>query len=226
MRRRTLYPRRAQGLPAGQRELDEMPRFSDQPLRPPPAKAPIELLLSVNGKHHATLSAHDLEQFETIEQTNDFHCVTTWSVRNLVWGGYRLIDILEGTLGPDLPPFASAAAADKQKAMFSTEDLVTPNVLLATHLNHQPLTAKHGAPLRLVCPNQYGYKSPKHLTGIDFVTSEPKSTLGPKEHLRARVALEERHAKLPNWLLRVPYRLLIAPTALAARRGLRSSPGQ
>lgn len=44
-----------------------------------------------------------------------------------------------------------------------------------------------------------------------------------KEHLRARVALEERHPTLPNWLLRVPYRLVIAPTALLAERSLERS---
>ncbi len=58
----------------------------------------------------------------------------------------------------------------------------------------------------------------------DFRKDKPASSVGPKEHLRARVALEERHATLPNWLLRIPYRLTIVPTALAAERGLRKSP--
>ena len=84
---------------------------------------------------------------------------------------------------------------------------------------------RHGAPLRFVSPRQYGYKNVKHLSRIDFRTAEPPSTLGPKEHLRARVAEEERHASLPNWAVRVPYRLTIVPTALAGDRGLRRSPG-
>jgi DMSO/TMAO reductase YedYZ molybdopterin-dependent catalytic subunit len=95
----------------------------------------------------------------------------------------------------------------------------------------------HGAPLRLVSPGQYGYKNVKHLIGIDFqdalivnfrdrrpVSTELASTLGPKEHRRGRVALEERHASLPNWAVRLAYRMMIIPTALAGDRGLRKSP--
>ena len=80
----------------------------------------------------------------------------------------------------------------------------------------------HGtaSPLRLVSPSQYGYKSVKHLAGFDVRRAQPR--LGGKEHLRARVALEERHSRIPGRLLRVPYRMLIAPTAVMAERSLRA----
>lgn len=61
----------------------------------------------------------------------------------------------------------------------------------------------------------------KHLTTIDFRSTKP-SRLG-KEHLRGRVALQERHPTLPSWLVRAPYRLLIPPTAHFAERSLRRS---
>jgi len=122
------------------------------------------------------------------------------------------------------PPYLAAHAADRKRAIYVTNDLDNDNVLLATRLNDQPLDRRHGAPLRLVSPDQYGYKNIKHLVGLDFRHEEPSSTLGPKEHLRARVAAEERHSTLPNWAVKAPYRLLIIPTALAAERTLRSSP--
>jgi len=217
------WPRRADGLPPGQREVRRMPRFSDKPLRWAPVPGPVELTISVDGEPRRTLVGADWDVYGSVEQTSDFHCVTTWSYRGLQWGGIRLARVLEDVIGT-LPPHAVAHAADRQSAVFVTDDLIEPNVLLATRLDGEPLSRRHGAPLRLVCPGQYGYKSVKHLTGIDLLHDEPASAIGPKEHRRARVDREERHATLPNWAVRLPYRLIVVPTALAAERGLRQSP--
>jgi DMSO/TMAO reductase YedYZ molybdopterin-dependent catalytic subunit len=97
-------------------------------------------------------------------------------------------------------------------------DAVADDVVLATHLDGEPLDDRHGAPLRLVSPGQYGYKSVKHLTALDFRVDQPAAM--SKEHLRARVAFEERHPVLPSWAVRRPHRLLIAPTAYLAERSL------
>lgn len=204
-----------------------MPRFSDKPLRWVPQAGPKELLVSIEGGPAVNFDEAHLCSMPSVARVSDFHCVTTWSVRRLRWRGWPLLELLssvEPKLG-ELPPYAVVRAADNQQAIFRTEDLTAPEVLVATELNGAALTPRHGAPLRLVCPAQYGYKNVKHLVSIEFVHDQPVSTLGPKEHLRARVALEERHATLPNWVLRWPYRLTIPPTAMAAERGLRNSPG-
>lgn len=223
-----LLPRRAAGLPPGQREVRAFLRFSDAPLRWPPKPAPIALRISVDGEEITTLGQADLGAHQEIEQTGDFHCVTTWTRRGLRWRGVRFVDVvgqvLEEVAAGQLPPFLVATAADRVSAIYVTEDLLGDDVLLATHLDGEPLDRKHGAPLRLVSPGQYGYKNTKHLIGLDFRHHQPTSTLGKKEHLRARVAREERHSTLPNWVVRTPYRLMIIPTALAAERGLRSAP--
>ncbi len=221
---RALVPRRSAGLPPGQREVRTFPRFSDKPLRWPPPSGPVELSISIEGEPITHLTGDQLATMDQAEQVGDLHCVTTWTYRGLRWQGVRLSSVLAPDMVAELPPFAVAHAADKQSVIFATDDLLMPDVLLATHLDGEPLDQRHGAPLRLISPSQYGYKNVKHLTAIDFRKHEPTSTLGPKEHLRARVALEERHASLPNWALRLPYRFMIVPTALAAERGLRTSP--
>lgn len=225
---RDLLPRRADGLPPGQREVRAFPRFSDKPLRWAPRSTPIEFTVSVDGDEVRRFVADDLAAFERVEQVSDFHCVTTWTHRNVRWGGVRFRDVVRSAIEGELPPHLVAHAGDGVSATFVTDDLLVDDpgeeVLLATELDGEPLDRKHGAPLRLVSPGQYGYKNVKHLIGVDFCEVKPASTLGPKEHLRARVALEERHATLPNWLLRLPYRLTVVPTALAAERGLRRSP--
>jgi hypothetical protein len=54
---------------------------------------------------------------------------------------------------------------------------------------------------------------------IDARRTVPK--VGPYEHLRARVAQEERHPGLPSWTVRRCYRLFIVPTAYLSERTLR-----
>ena len=226
MKVRDIWPRRSDGLPPGQREAAAFPRFSDDPFRPPPPTAPIELVISNEGQDLRTLTSVDLSSFDSIEITADFHCVTTWSHRNLRWGGVRFVDVMSEIFDGAPPPFMLATAADGMTAKYRTDDLVGPDVILATHLDGEPLEERHGAPLRLVSPQQYGYKSAKHLVRLDFCVTEPRANLGPKEHLRARVAEEERHGARPNWMLRLPYRFVVVPTALAAERTLRKTLAQ
>jgi DMSO/TMAO reductase YedYZ molybdopterin-dependent catalytic subunit len=116
-------------------------------------------------------------------------------------------------------PYLVAQGGDGHRMAFVWDDAVAPNVILATGLNGSPLDARHGAPLRLVSPSQYGYKNVKHLVSLDLRTERPQAA--SKEHLRARVAAEERHSKLPSWLVTWPYRIIIPATARLSERTLR-----
>src|SRR5216117_139661 len=111
-----------------------------------------------------------------------------------------------------------------------TEDALADGVLVADRLDGRPLDGDHGAPARLVSPNQYGLVSTKHLCRIELHTAElsenyhssPIIDLGLhliKPHPRARVWEEERHRYLPAWSVRRVYRLLIAPIAFLGARG-------
>jgi len=215
------WPRRADGLPPGQRLLTQMPRFADRPHLPPPTM-PIEPRLDIRseGEPVAALTAADLQALRPRDHTADFHCVTTWSVTRLTWTGVPLRDVFASVGISEAPaPYLLARAGDRRKAAFTWQDAIADDVLVATRLNGAALDDRHGAPLRLVAPSQYGYKSVKHLVAIDFRAVEPR--VDPKEHLRARVALEERHPRLPSSVVRLPYRLMIAPTAYLAERTLR-----
>lgn len=219
------WPRRDAGLPPGQRLLEEMPRFTDLPHLPPPKMPALPRLeIQIEGKTIAVVTKAELDALRPREHRADFHCVTTWSVKGLVWTGVPLREVLASCGIVDAPaPYVVARAGDRRKAVFLWEDAIADDVILATHLDGAPLDDRHGAPLRLVSPSQYGYKSVKHLVAIDFRADKPR--IMSKEHLRARVALEERHPRLPSWLLRLPYRLMIAPTAFVAERSLRRAHG-
>jgi DMSO/TMAO reductase YedYZ molybdopterin-dependent catalytic subunit len=46
---------------------------------------------------------------------------------------------------------------------------VLPNVMLAHTMNGQPLLREHGAPLRLIIPEMYGYKNVKWVHRLELV---------------------------------------------------------
>ena len=94
-------------------------------------------------------------------------------------------------------------------------DALRPNVLLADRLDGQPLSLAHGAPLRVVAPDHYGYKSCKHLAAIDF-GDDPIRGVGLIQHPRGRVAAEERGRVLPGWFYRVLNSRIVLP-AIRAR---------
>ncbi len=96
-------------------------------------------------------------------------------------------------------------------------------MLLADRLDGEPLPIEHGAPLRLVAPAHYGYKSVKHLDRIELWRSDASyRPFGWRfmVHPRARVAYEERGRWVPGWLLRRLYRPLIRPTAARFERAM------
>jgi DMSO/TMAO reductase YedYZ molybdopterin-dependent catalytic subunit len=54
------------------------------------------------------------------------------------------------------------------------------DVMLAYEMDGKPLPREHGAPVRLIIPQMYGYKNVKWLAGINLV---PQEQLGYWEQL-------------------------------------------
>lgn len=220
-----FWPRRSPGLPPGQRLMSGMPRFTAKPLEQTPKPlVPLCLKISIDREPVAEFTIADLEKLGFSDYTADFHCVTTWSVKNLTWTGVSLGRVV-GSVGLDegTAPYLVARSADRRRGHFVSADALATDVILATRLNGEKLDARHGGPLRLVAPRHYAYKSIKHLSSIDFRSEQP-AHLG-LEHLRGRVEQEERHPSLPSWIVKIPYRLLIPPTAFLAERSLQQSGG-
>ena len=91
-----------------------------------------------------------------------------WSAR-ADWGGFRFGHLLEAVKPKKTAKAVRVECADKWYEYFATQELLSPRVLLAMDMNGQPLADRHGAPLRLVDPARYGYKSAKLITSIEFV---------------------------------------------------------
>ena len=236
---RDILARRADvTLPPGQRAVDGFPRFGTHLHRPPPA-VPTDPVIKISG---AVADSFDFPLIELAalprrELIADFHCVAGWSATNLRWEGVAFETFYRTIIEP-LQPDPSVThivfgGLDRYRSIVSIEDALAHDVLIADHLDGRPLDGDHGAPARLVSPDQYGFVSTKHLCSIELHTSEPPESyrhaspknqialrvLGP--HPRARVWKEERHRALPAWSVRPVFRLLIPPFMFLSARGSR-----
>ena len=118
-----------------------------------------------------SLTYADLRSLPHVEQVSNFHCVTGWSVTNVRWGGVRIRDVLAAA-----KPQASAHALEFVSMEVPYIDYLTlqqaslHDVMLAYEMDGKPLPREHGAPVRLVIPEMYGYKNVKWLQQINLVS--------------------------------------------------------
>ena len=119
------------------------------------------------------LSYDDLLALPRAEQVSTFHCVTGWIVNGVHWGGVRFHDLLASA-----GPLASAHAARFISAEIPYDDYLTladtalPQVMLAYGMDGAPLPQEHGAPVRVVIPEMYGYKNVKWVKQITLVDKQ------------------------------------------------------
>jgi DMSO/TMAO reductase YedYZ molybdopterin-dependent catalytic subunit len=123
----------------------------------------------------------------------DFHCVTKFSVLDNSWHGIPAQALL------DLVPLA----ADVTHVMVWAEYGYCSNLplavfrtaLFATHHNGEPLTAEHGAPMRVVGPQLYAWKGPKWVRGVEYLTADRRGFWEERGyHNRADPWLEQRYS--------------------------------
>ena len=117
-----------------------------------------------------SLSYDELRALPRVDQVSTFHCVTGWTVQNVHWGGVRLGDVL----GPAQPQAKGQALRFVSMEVpyvdyLTMQQASLHDVMLAYEMDGKPLPQEHGAPVRLIIPEMYGYKNVKWLQGIDVV---------------------------------------------------------
>lgn len=212
-------------LPPGQKVIGYFPRFGTHLSEPAP-RIEEPAIIRVAGAVARCLEVPliRLTQLDHRTMVADFHCVAGWTAEGLRWDGVAFRRFYESVIVPEASPEPGVShilfqGADGFRSVLTLDDALDSNVLLADRLGGAALDSRHGAPVRLVSPRQYGYKSTKHLCRIELHTSEPadgheKAGLNfllalLKAHPRARVSEEERHRYLPAWLIRGLYRKFI-----------------
>ena len=137
---------------------------------PTPPINPATYKLRVGGliEKPQSLSIAELRRLPQETQNSRMKCVQGWSSRT-DWGGFRFGHLMELAKPAKSARAVRVDCADKWFEYFTLEQALSKRVLLAMDMAGKPLSGKHGAPLRLIDPGRYGYKSAKLITAITFV---------------------------------------------------------
>ena len=141
-----------------------------------------------------SLSWTELMALPQVELTTDIHCVTRWSKLDTTWKGVRVRDLLDRAKVKPEGRFAMAHCDGGYTTNIPLEALYDDDVLVAHTYEGQPLEPDHGAPLRLLVPKRYFWKSAKFLRQLEVM---PKDRQGFWElngyHNDADPWTEQRH---------------------------------
>ena len=147
-----------------------------------------------------TVSLADLLKGITpTERIYRLRCVEGWSMV-IPWLGVPLADVLKRFAPTSKAKFVAFTTLADRKQMpgiayrsinwpyregLRIDEAMHPLAFLATGLYGKPLPQQNGAPLRLVVPWKYGFKSIKSIVAIDFVEKRPGTAwndLQPSEY--------------------------------------------
>ena len=140
-----------------------------------------------------------IKKIDLEERVYKFRCVEAWSMI-VPWQGFelsKLINILKPRLDTkyvEFQTFYRPKEANNQKQnwypwpykeIITIEEAMHPLAFIATGVYGEPLPKQNGAPIRLVLPWKYGFKSIKSIVKIKFSNTRTKSfweTIAPKEY--------------------------------------------
>lgn len=135
------------------------------------------------------------------ERVYRLRCVEAWSMV-IPWIGFSLADLLKKVQPTSKAKYVAFYTLERpsempeQKSRFSSidwpyreglriDEAMHPLTLMAVGLYGQVLPNQNGAPLRLVVPWKYGFKSIKSIVKIELSETQPKTTwnmLQPREY--------------------------------------------
>ena len=160
-------------MPPGQREIDALLRWNiDHPeIMPENPKTDLEKwILTVDGEveNPLKLTWKDLLSLPSVESKSDFHCVEGWSVKDCKWYGVRFSSLVQVVKPTRDAKYVFFRCSDGYTTSLDLKELLQEDVLLAYKLNGRYLEESLGAPLRLVVPDKYAYKSAMWVEQITF----------------------------------------------------------
>jgi len=147
-----------------------------------------------------TIDAWDLmAEMPLEERVYRFRCVEAWAMI-VPWTGFpfsKLVEKVSPKAEAKFVRFETFNRRDWAPGMAALnypwpyfeglrmDEAMHPLTMVVTGIYGKPLPKQHGAPIRLVVPWKYGYKSIKSIVKIEFVAAQPKTfweTLAPDEY--------------------------------------------
>lgn len=180
---------------------------------------PWKLTISGECDHPITLDSDDLtKMFPLEERIYRLRCVEAWSMV-VPWLGFSLADIIKQADPTSKAKYVAFETLDDPKQMpgqrsrrigggidfpyvegLRIDEAMNPLTFMSVGLYGKTLAPQNGAPIRLVVPWKYGFKSIKSIVSIKLVEKMPPTTwniLGPSEYgFYANVNPDVSH---PRW---------------------------
>ena len=156
----------------------------------------VDGLVDAPGRYSVASLLHGLSEEERIYR---FRCVEAWSMV-VPWNGVELKDILDKVgvqSGAKYVAFETANRPDEMPGLRSLvldwpyreglrlDEALHPLTLMATGIYGKPIPNQNGAPIRLVVPWKYGFKSIKSIVRITLTDQEPPTSwnmANPREY--------------------------------------------
>ena len=132
--------------------------------------------LRVSGlvENPKTFSYAELKAMPKQEQITEHFCIQGWS-GVAKWGGVpmrHILDIVKPTADARYAVFYSLSEGSAGGGYYDVHKMQNMGhelTILAYEMNGAPLSVLHGAPLRLRCENELGFKMVKWIAAIEFV---------------------------------------------------------
>jgi DMSO/TMAO reductase YedYZ molybdopterin-dependent catalytic subunit len=165
-------------LPIGQHEVRNWPVLDLGDLPDVPLDR-WSLEIAGEVENPVTLTWADFLALPQVDDTSDFHCVTTWSRFDNHWRGVRVRTLAELVVPRDTAHFIVCTGSDVAPG---TETPYTTNLPLARAIEDdvlivhtwegQPLPREHGGPARMITPKLYAWKGTKWIRRIEFTADD------------------------------------------------------
>ncbi|MGB8538841.1 MAG: protein-methionine-sulfoxide reductase catalytic subunit MsrP [Acidobacteriaceae bacterium] len=158
--------------------------------------------VTVDGlvKQKKTVSIEELLSFKPIEERVYRHrCVEAWSMV-IPWAGYSLSELIKWAEPLPKAKYVQFLTLEDASVMVGMREInlnwpyseglrmdeaMHPLTLLTFGLYGEVLPNQDGAPVRVVIPWKYGFKSAKSIVKINFTADQPRTAwndLGPDEY--------------------------------------------
>lgn len=125
------------------------------------------------------LTPEEFQKHPATEVSTDFKCIEGWS-EVIHYKGLKFSDFMnqfnvgKKEDGSYYKYVAMETPDGDYYVSIDMKSMLHPQTVLAYEINDAPLTAKNGAPLRLVIPIKYGVKSIKRIGRISFSDERPQ----------------------------------------------------
>jgi DMSO/TMAO reductase YedYZ molybdopterin-dependent catalytic subunit len=158
-------------LPPGQKLTEKFPVL-DLGVQPEIAHADWTLTLDGLVTNNTALTWEKFNSLPQVEDTSDFHCVTTWSKYDCLWSGVAFTTLYELAQPNPEAKYVYFTSYDGYSTNVLLEQCLDDDVLIATSFDGKPVTREHGGPARVIVPKLYAWKGAKFVKNITFLDQD------------------------------------------------------